>query len=165
LDHFTANQQTIFWQNFEAIKENYPNSKIIIAGDFNCPGIDWEHSFLLSKTHISRFLREKLLSFSQDFQLNQIVTFPTWDTNTLNLCFTSHPNIILNCNSIPGFSDHDAILATLSVSYYQPKQEPCRIYYYIDRKANWDLIQNKLSDLQNEYFSFNNTSTRTVNEN
>ena len=150
-------------QNFVDIKEKHPHSKFIIAGDFNCPGIDWEHGFLLTEAYTSRLLREKLLTFSQDFQLKQCVNFPTRGTNTLDLCFTSHPNIILNCNSIPGFSDHDAILATLSVSCYQPSQEPRKVLLY--RKANWDLIRSKLSDLSDEYFNFNSTSTRTVDEN
>ena len=28
------------------IKQGYPSAQIILAGDFNCPGIDWEHSTL-----------------------------------------------------------------------------------------------------------------------
>ena len=35
-------------QNLDDIKERYPHSKIIIAGDFNCPGTDWEHGLLLT---------------------------------------------------------------------------------------------------------------------
>ena len=110
-------------QNLDDIKEKYPHSKIIIAGDFNCPGIDWEHGLLLTDTYTSRTLREKLPSVSQDFQLSQIVTFPTRGMNTLDLCFTPHPDIILNCDSIPGFSDHDAILAihTSNQSKYHAK--------------------------------------------
>jgi len=93
---------------------------ILIAGDFNCPDIDWEHGLLLTDTYMPKFLQEKLLSLSQNFQLNQMITFPPRGMNTLDLCYTSHPSINFNC---VGFSDHDAILATLSVSYYQPKQQ------------------------------------------
>ena len=71
--------------------------------------------------------------------------------NILDLCFTSHPNIISTCNSIPGFSDHDTILASLSVSFYQQKQEPRRVPLY--KKANWDIMQSRLSNLSNEYFN------------
>jgi len=39
-------------QNLDDIKEKYPHSKIIIAGDFNRPGIDWEHDLLLTDIHI-----------------------------------------------------------------------------------------------------------------
>ena len=49
-------------QNLDDIKERYLHSKIIIAGDFNCPGIDWEHGLLLTDIYTSRILREKLLS-------------------------------------------------------------------------------------------------------
>ena len=150
-------------QNFSEIKEKHPHTKIIIGGDFNCPGIDWEHGFLSAESYTSRLLREKLLTFLQDFHLNQIVNFPTRGINILDLCFTSHPNIISTCNSIPGFSDHDAILVSLSVSFYQQKQEPHRVPLY--KKANWDIIQSRLSDLSHEYFNLNSTSVRTVDEN
>jgi len=76
-------------QNLDDIKERYPHSKIIIAGDFNCPGIDWEHGLSLTDTYTSRILREKLLSVSQDFQLSQIVIFPTRGMNTQDLFYIS----------------------------------------------------------------------------
>jgi len=50
-----------------------------------------------------------------------------------------------------------------SISYYQPKQEPCKIPLY--RKANLDMIRWELSDFSNEYFYINSTSVRTVDEN
>ena len=83
--------------------------------------------------------------------------------NILDLCFASHPNIISTCNSIPGFSDHDARLVSLSISFYQQKQEPRRVPLY--QKANWDIIRSRLSDLSHEYFNLNSTSVRTVDEN
>ena len=119
---------------------------------------------------VSYWLTHTHLEFSErtSIDVTRLPTKPncyflTRGINTLDLCFTSHPNIILNCDSIPGFSDHHAILATLSISYYQPKQEPCKISLY--RKANWDMIRGELSDLSNEYFYINSTSVRTVDEN
>ena len=29
-----------------SIKQKYPHARIILGGDFNCPGIDWEHGTL-----------------------------------------------------------------------------------------------------------------------
>jgi len=125
------------------IKEKYSHSKFIIVGDFNSPGIDWEYSFLLTDTYTDRLLREKLLSFrSLSFQ-HEVATI------TLDLCFTSHPNIILNCSSIPGFSDHAR--CHISHFYCLSEEKPCRILLY--RKADWDLMWSKLFDLSNEYLN------------
>ena len=55
------------------------------------------------------------------------------------------------------------ILVSLSVSFYQQKQEPHRVPLY--KKANWDIIRSRLSDLSLEYFNLNSTSVRTVDEN
>ena len=82
---------------------------IILGGDFNCPGIDWEHG-TLTTSHVSCYLQEKLISLSQDTQLFQIVNFSTRAQNILDLCFTTHPNNVLSCEPAPGLSDHDAIL-------------------------------------------------------
>ena len=119
--------------------------------------------FLLTESYTPRSLREKLLTFSQEFHLSQIVNFPTRGANILDLCFTSHPNTISTCNSIPGFSDHDAILVNLSVSFCQQQKEPCKVLLY--KKANWDIIRSRLSDLSHEYFNLNSTKTKTVDEN
>ena len=61
--------------------------------------------------HICRF-REELVSLSQDTQMIQVVTFPTRTQSILDLCFVSHPDMILACEPVPGLSDHDAVLIT-----------------------------------------------------
>ena len=58
------------------IKQNYPHSKIILGGDFNCPGIDWEHGILM-ESYISQSFRRKFLEIIQNTQIEQLVTFPT----------------------------------------------------------------------------------------
>ena len=75
------------------IKSKYPHSKILLGGDFNCPGIDWEHG-TLTESYRSHSFREKLLEFVQDFQLDQLVTFPTRGMNILDLFLTTHPSIV-----------------------------------------------------------------------
>ena len=91
------------------IKHKFPHTQIILGGDFNCPGIDWEYGTLLD-SYVSHRFREKLIALSQDTQMLQVVTFPTRAQNILDLCFVSHPNMILACEPVPGLSDHDAVL-------------------------------------------------------
>ena len=56
-----------------SIKEKFPCAEIILGGDFNSPGIDWEHETLVDSYALC-YLQEKLISLSQD---TQMVTFPT----------------------------------------------------------------------------------------
>ena len=70
------------------VKQMFPHVQIILGGDFNCPGIDWEHG-TLTDSYVPCYFREKLISLSQDTQLFQMVTFPTRAQNILDLCFTT----------------------------------------------------------------------------
>ena len=58
------------------IKHKFPHTQIILVGDFNCPGIDWEHGTLLD-SYISHRFQETLIALSQDTQMLRVVTFPT----------------------------------------------------------------------------------------
>ena len=75
-----------------SIKEKFPCAQIILGGDFNSPGIDWEHGTLID-SYAPCYPREKLISLSQDTQMFQMVNFPTRAHNILDLCFTTHPDI------------------------------------------------------------------------
>ena len=57
------------------VKQMFPHVQIILGGDFNCPGIDWEHGTLID-SYVPCYFQEKLISLSQDTQF-QMVTFPT----------------------------------------------------------------------------------------
>ena len=96
----------------DAIKQKYPHIRVILGGDFNCPGIDWEHG-TLTDSYMPCHFHEKLM---KDTQMSQLVTFPTRGNDTLDLCFTTHPDFVLSCEPVPGFSDHDALQ-----SYYLSK--------------------------------------------
>ena len=63
--------------NIANIKQNYPHYNIILhGGDFNCPGIDWEHGILM-ESYMSQLFNEKFLKVIQSTQMEQFVTFPT----------------------------------------------------------------------------------------
>jgi len=94
------------------IKHKHPHTQIVLGVDFNCPGIDWENN-TLTDSYVSCEFREKLIDFSHNNQLSQLVTFPTRVQNTLDLCFTTHPNIVTSCEPLPGLSDHDAVLVSI----------------------------------------------------
>ena len=99
-------------QSIADVKAKYPNSKIFLGGDFNCPGIDWQSGTLID-SYLSCYFREKLILLSQEAQLEQIVLFPTRGPN---ICFTSHPSIVSECYSVPGLSDRDAVIVKFVTS-------------------------------------------------
>ena len=93
----------------DAIKQKHPCIRVILGGDFNCPGIDWEHG-TLTESCVPYHFREILIALAEDTQMSQLVTFPTRGNNTLDLCFTTHPDSVLSCEPVSGFSDHDAVI-------------------------------------------------------
>ena len=76
-----------------------------MGGNFNCPGIGWSTGNLIDSYSPASF-HKSLIEFVQDFLLEQIVFEPTRGDNILDLCFTTHPGIIHQCQTVPGFSDH-----------------------------------------------------------
>ena len=83
--------------------------------------------------------------------MHQIVTFPTRAQNILDLCFVSHPDMILTCKPVPGLSDHDAVLITFQTCIPKIKQNPRIVYLY--KLADWDKIREELSNLTDTYTS------------
>ena len=105
------------------IKLQFPNTNIILGGDFNCPSIVW-HTETLTDSYISTFLREALIEIADDYQLQQVVTFPTKGNNLLDLCFTSHPDLVQSCLPFPGLCDHDIVLVKFLFQLPSVKQCP-----------------------------------------
>jgi len=112
------------------IKHQFPNAFILLGGDFNCPlpaGINWSNGTLL-ESYLSVTSREALLRFSNDFYLDQIVLQPTRANNILDLCFTSHPDKIEWCNTLPGLSDHEAVHVKFAANLHKGKYLPKKVY-------------------------------------
>ena len=107
---------------------------------------------------------EKLITLAQDTQMSQLVTFPTKGNNILYLCICTHPDSVLSCEPIPGFSDHDAIILSIQTTRPVIKQHPQTIYLY--KSADCYKIRVELSELSHVYFELNNnSSSHTLEEN
>jgi len=93
---------------------NTPNLKnTILVGDFNCPNIDW------TKQHVNdsapdRTVQQALIDVATA-NLSQIHETPTREQNILDLVFTSNPTLVKSSVSIPGLSDHDAIVTDIDI--------------------------------------------------
>ena len=144
------------------IRNSHPTARILLGGDFNASGIEWQHKSL-EESYVPVPFREKLLSIAEDFHFEQLVTTPTRGANILDLFFASHPDLVTSYETIPGISDHNAIVAEVSTHVKLIKKQPREIFLY--HKANWDLIRERMLGICERYFELNSTSHRNVDEN
>ena len=89
---------------------------VILAGDFNCGGIDWSTQNLTPR--IAQACDQALLDLSDKYGLTQCVSSLTCPASghTLDLVFSSNPGIIQACHVTCGISDHDATLFKIDIS-------------------------------------------------
>jgi hypothetical protein len=92
---------------------NFINERTILVGDFNLPKITWDG--LISTNTIDKLFIE----FVQNFELTQHVSFPTRDSNILDLCLSNFI-CVSQCYPCLGVSDHQAVIIELSLKF--PKQ-------------------------------------------
>jgi hypothetical protein len=122
---------------------------IILGGDFNLPGIDWENNTCKPQAPTPA-LCECLISMAQDNGLEQVVTEHTRGGNILDLVFTNNPTLINNVQTMPPLStsaDHNTVFVDMNIKPQVCKQTPRKSYKY--NKADWTSIRTevvKLSD-------------------
>ena len=90
------------------------NSHVLIAGDMNFPGYDWENGCLKPNCNYLT-LTYQFVDLLDDLSRTQLVTRPTRGNNTLDLVITNNPILVTACRAILGVSDHDAVLTELYI--------------------------------------------------
>ena len=102
---------------------------MIIEGDFNLPGIDWE-TWQTGCTNKSQ--HEVLLDFLLDNSLSQLISHTTRPTsnNVLDLLITSSPNLIEDIQAVPGISGHLAIIFDVNLKPHMPKKPSRKVYQF-----------------------------------
>jgi endonuclease/exonuclease/phosphatase family metal-dependent hydrolase len=89
--HVGYDDVMVFYSCSEANKQ-----KIILAGDFNCPDINWEQQ---TATGPDREIQQELMSFHN---LTQVHNQPTREGNLLDLVFVSNPTLVKSLTNVPG---------------------------------------------------------------
>ena len=140
------------------LNESINNPLILLTGDFNLPGIDWSEN-IVEHSSPFRALHEYSLEILQDHGLQQLVTFPTRKSNTLDLVSTNRPSFVLNIHSSAGLSDHDIICFEISAKVELTKQIPRSIYMY--NKANWNALKEELTILLTSDYNDPSEGTNT----
>ena len=148
-------------EKLQACLTDHKNCDIIIAGDLNFPHVDWADP-LCRKTSTTtndvQLQLNKLLNLTDDYFLNQLITEPTRDGNTLDLVFTNITDDLLDCNltEYKSMSDHKLIelkLKNLNNST-ENEEEPqesneqnSEYKHFNFHKADYNLINTELSQI------------------
>ena len=82
---------------------------INIAGDFNCPNIDWKSNAISSNSYESE-THEELLNIMQNRPLVQMQNQPTRNENNLDLFLTNNESLVKSTSIITGISDHEIVI-------------------------------------------------------
>lgn len=161
----------------------FPNSPIVLMGDFNFPRIMWSS---IPPT-VQPFSSEcnDFINFCSDYNLSQLVTQPTRITsssaNILDLILTTCPDLVSPILHLPGLSDHCVLHFDLNIrtSAVYNSSKCIRDYGKADFHAinrelsifidlflpglqerpvnvNWDLLKGKFEELFDMYVPLRN---------
>ena len=88
---------------------------------------------------------------------DQIVDFPTRQSNTLYIFLTIQPSLIELCVPIAGISDHEAVLTKPNINIIAHKQSRRKIYLW--NRTDSNLIRAFFCDFCNEFLNSNSINT------
>ena len=137
------------------------DDKIInIAGDFNCPNIDWEANAITSNSYEPE-AHEELLNILQDHPLVQMQKQPTRNENNLDLFLTNNESLVKSTSIIPGISDHKIVVVDSLIRPILAKPAKRKIYKWYS--VDWADINDNLSQFKETFLE--SASNRSVEEN
>lgn len=131
-----------------SVQFTYKNSSVILAGDFNFPGIEWS----TLTTPGTRHTREcaDFIDLLEYFQLSQIIQTPTRGDAILDLFLTTHPERV-TVDVLEHISDHRIIHCTFITQTVKKLRQRKEIYDYSRADAegfNFELFEFCLSFLE-----------------
>ena len=124
-------------QSLKKLSNSSKSKHILLAGDFNCPDINWEN-LTVRPNAPDREIQQALIDISTEHGLTQVHNQPTRQDNILDLVFTNNPSLVKSSYSIPGISDHAMVVTDCDIKPIYNKQNPRKVYLF--SKANWEEI-------------------------
>ncbi|KAL8621655.1 hypothetical protein ACOMHN_024626 [Nucella lapillus] len=111
---------------------------IVLAGDFNCPHINWINHTTHS-TGKDNDIQQSLVDIMQSSTLTQVHYSPTRFMNILDLIFFSNPSLVKSSVSVPGISDHEMIVTAADTRPQRttPLAKKCFQFH----KAEWSSLR------------------------
>jgi hypothetical protein len=120
------------------------NAAILIGGDFNLPGRDWENKVLKPNTKHQKN-HYNLTTTLEDTGLCQLIEKPTRNDNIPDLMITNFHNQVPRTEIIPGISEHDIVFLEFNIAPKKLKQKPRQVPIY--KNTNWDTIKSEIKTL------------------
>ena len=144
--HTNADKKSLntLYDNISQIHGGKKLPNIIVAGDFNLPDVDWEYCSYNTAPQYGKEVNELAIDVMTELSLTQMVKESTRGNNTLDLLFTSDPNIVDNVTVIPGISDHQAVTADIHIRAKRSKKKARKVYQYDKadkKKLRQDIVQ------------------------
>ena len=148
-------------RDLDRIKSEKDITEIILAGAFNVPHINWKTNTILENPQYSIEINENLLDIVNNHSLTQVVQEPTHGRNTLDLIFTTSPNLMDEIQTTPGISNHHAVTALYRSELDINIKPKHTVYMY--GKADNAAIEKDLTDFEEHYLE--EANEKLVNEN
>ncbi|XP_071959873.1 uncharacterized protein [Antedon mediterranea] len=120
--------------NTEVIWVKVKLIQLLIGGDFNFPGWDWNHNTCYNSCPFPS-LHSRFYGILCDNGLTQVVREATRGKNILDLIATNRPTFVRRTQVLPGISDHSIVYTELTLKLPRKNQVPRSIILY--NKADW----------------------------
>ena len=114
--------------------KNNPNHTVMLGGDFNLGDINWDTE-TIDPSSQRKSDCDRLIQLLRDHQLSQMQREATREGRVLDLYCTNKPSLVKAVTTVPGISDHDAVVADCDVKPAFAKKKPRTIFLF--SKANW----------------------------
>ena len=143
----------------EACRNN-TQAAIILGGDFNADGINWDTYSILPDCK-KKSICEKIIDIFYKCGLSQLQTAPTRKGATLDLFATNKPGLVKNINNILGIADHTTLLIDSEIQARSSKKPPRNVFKW--SQGNWDELHKDTAEFAQKYLIEENT--RSLEEN
>ena len=126
-----------------SLKAINTSTPIIISGDFNLENIDWSETSPSPTTYSTK--AHLLCELLDEFNLQQLVTEPTRNSNILDLLITNREDLIQGSKVVDGIpgSDHESVQFGVNLTRKPLSRHKRRMYNF--RKADFEAYRELLS--------------------
>ncbi|CAG2226323.1 unnamed protein product [Mytilus edulis] len=139
----------------EIFKEN--NSSILwLGGDLNLPDIDWKSNSVCGNQYSSQ-INNRFVDMVNNCCLDQVVTFPTRGSATLDIFLTNRPSLVNRCEPIPAIGDHDIVFIDSNAIAMHPKPTQRKIYIW--KRADIEKMKSEAQELSKVFHGLYNAQS------
>ena len=149
-------------QHINTLTKNNPRATVVLGGDFNARGIDWDNSTVKPGAE-HKPLCEIILETLSEHSLEQLQKSPTRKDSLLDLFCTNKPGLVKSICNIPGFSseDHEFLVIDSWIKPELLRKAPRKFFKW--SKADWPSMKADTEIWAGEWLRTN--TTRSTQEN